>query len=56
MWTRLTFDLLLFAMLLTSAYVLIPRLGASGIATSYVLAFSLIAPAMFLYLKRHHMV
>jgi O-antigen/teichoic acid export membrane protein len=40
MWWRFGFDLLLAALLVTTAFVFIPRWGAVGLALAYCLAFS----------------
>lgn len=50
MWWRFAFDLLLVAILMTLAWVLIPKWGALGLAVSYGLAYAVTSFGLFLFL------
>jgi O-antigen/teichoic acid export membrane protein len=50
MWWRFAFDLLLVAVLVTLAWVLIPKWGALGLAISYGLAYAVTSLGLFLFL------
>jgi O-antigen/teichoic acid export membrane protein len=50
MWWRFAFDLLLVAVLMTLAWVLIPKWGALGLAVSYGLAYAVTSFGLFLFL------
>jgi O-antigen/teichoic acid export membrane protein len=52
MWLRFAFDLLLVAVLLTLAWVLIPKWGALGLAVSYLLAFGCTDMGLLLFTRQ----
>jgi O-antigen/teichoic acid export membrane protein len=52
MWLRLAFDLLLVAVLVGLAWVLIPKWGALGLATSYGLAYGATSLGLLLFLNQ----
>lgn len=52
MWTRFAFDALLSSVMLGLGAVLIPRLGATGLAVAYVAAFGATSLALFLFTHR----
>ena len=52
MWWRFAFDLLLVAVLVTLAWVLIPKWGALGLAVSYGLAYAVTSLGLFLFLQQ----
>lgn len=52
MWSRFAFDLLLVVVLAGLAWVLIPRWGALGLATSYGVAYTVTSIGLFLFLRR----
>jgi O-antigen/teichoic acid export membrane protein len=54
MWWRFAFDLLLVAVLVTLAWVLIPKWGALGLAVSYGLAYAVTSLGLFLFLHFLH--
>jgi O-antigen/teichoic acid export membrane protein len=49
MWWRFGFDLLLAAVLVGTAFVLIPRWGAIGLASAYFLAFSGASVGLYIF-------
>jgi O-antigen/teichoic acid export membrane protein len=51
-WTRFSFDGLLALVLLTTAALLIPRIGALGLAAAYCIAFSVVAIVLRMYSTR----
>jgi O-antigen/teichoic acid export membrane protein len=54
MWWRFGFDLLLVAVLVTLAWVLIPKWGALGLAASYGLAYSVTSLSLFGFANKAH--
>jgi O-antigen/teichoic acid export membrane protein len=53
MWSRFAFDVLLVAVLVTLAWVLIPKWGARGLAVSYGLAYAVTSLGLFFFLFLH---
>ncbi|MGC2331277.1 MAG: oligosaccharide flippase family protein [Candidatus Acidiferrales bacterium] len=54
MWWRFGFDLLLVGVLVTLAWVLIPKWGALGLAVSYALAYSVTSLGLFGFSNKAH--
>jgi O-antigen/teichoic acid export membrane protein len=52
MWWRFAFDMLLVAVLLTLAWLLIPKWGALGLAVSFGLSYASTSLGLFLFLQR----
>ena len=52
MWWRFAFDLLLVAVLVTLAWMLIPKWGALGLAVSYGVAYAATSLVLFLFLRK----
>ena len=50
MWSRFAFDVLLVAVLVTLAWMLIPKWGALGLAVSYGLAYTVTSLGLILFL------
>jgi O-antigen/teichoic acid export membrane protein len=53
MWLRLAFDALLTATLLTCAWLLIPRLGALGLAYANLAAYTLATIGLAFVVRNH---
>jgi O-antigen/teichoic acid export membrane protein len=51
MWWRFAFDLLLAVVLVALAWVLIPRWGGTGLASAYLLAFTMTSTGLYLFGK-----
>jgi O-antigen/teichoic acid export membrane protein len=51
MWWRFAFDLLLAVVLVALAWVLVPRWGATGLASAYLLAFAMTSTGLYLFGK-----
>ena len=52
MWWRFAFDLLLVAVLMTLAWVLIPKWGALGLAVSYGLAYTVTSLGLVIFARQ----
>jgi O-antigen/teichoic acid export membrane protein len=50
-WRRFYFDVMLFSIICGMAFLLVPRLGALGLAVSYLTGFSLTAAALLIYVR-----
>jgi O-antigen/teichoic acid export membrane protein len=50
-WRRFYFDVMLFSIICGVAFLLVPRLGALGLAISYLAGFSLTAAALLIYVR-----
>ena len=50
-WRRFYFDVMLFSIICGVAFLLVPRLGALGLAVSYLTGFSLTAAALLIYVR-----
>jgi O-antigen/teichoic acid export membrane protein len=53
MWWRFAFDVLLVAVLMTFAWILIPKWGARGLAVSYGLAYAVTSLGLFLFIRHN---
>jgi O-antigen/teichoic acid export membrane protein len=50
-WRRFYFDVMLFSIICGAAYLLVPRLGALGLATAYLTGFTCTAAALLIYVR-----
>jgi len=55
MWLRFAFDTLLTAVLVGSAYLLIPRLGSLGLAYAYLAAYTITTAGLVFFVRGHLM-
>ena len=50
-WRRFFFDVMLFSIICGTAFLLVPRFGALGLAIAYLAGFSCTASALFIYVR-----
>lgn len=53
-WTRMAADVVLVIGFLSSAWILIPRWGANGLAAAYAIGYALACAALLIFLRRAH--
>lgn len=56
MWVRFGFDVLLFGVLAGSAFFLVPRIGATGLAGAYALANFVTTTCLFVRVRRYRLI